>query len=76
MGRITEEINILSPEIDSLEVVNTIANYKCQENPFHVCDVNNIIDKYKNWTSSLPRVEPHFGMQIVFKIIFSIIKNL
>lgn len=37
-----------------------------QEEAFYVMDVGNIISKHDQWQRKLPRVEPHYGNELIF----------
>jgi len=44
-------------------VVETLQD---KHDAFYVGNLGDIICKYKNWVTQLPRVEPFYGMQLSF----------
>lgn len=47
----------------TMEVVKDLATNSCNEDPFIVCDVSDIVRKHKLWKVSLPRVEPFYAVK-------------
>lgn len=53
-------VQVVEPRMDPLTVIKQIIN-DGQEDSFYVCDVSDIIQKYKNWKKSMPRVKTFYG---------------
>ena len=57
-----ERVHIIDCHTDVWSVIQQITDSGTQEEAFYVCDIGDIIRKHKIWTSTMPRVEPHYGM--------------
>lgn len=61
-------------ESDRIHVVNTpvwsvlreIAESGLQDDAFYICDLGDIVEKYRAWRMWMPRVEPHYGKTFIF----------
>lgn len=55
------DVQILDNETDVWQVIRDISRSEAQEDAFYVCDLGNIVQKYKIWKNTLPRVQPFYG---------------
>ncbi|KAF2896621.1 hypothetical protein ILUMI_09564 [Ignelater luminosus] len=63
MNNFHEPIHVLNGHIDLWNTIDDIITNGNEENPFYICDVNDIIQKYRMWKSVMPRVKPHYAVK-------------
>lgn len=56
-----QHVQILDNETDAWTVIRDISRSEAQEDAFYVCDLGNIVQKYRIWKTALPRVQPFYG---------------
>jgi ornithine decarboxylase len=71
--RVENDMLILD-KVDARKIISDITNCKYQDEPFYVCDVGDIIRKYKLWYEKMPRVKPFYAVKcndndIVIKVL-------
>lgn len=60
-GIVNDRIHVLESNSDVWKIINGIAESGMQEEAFYVCDLGQIVNKFREWKMKLPRVEPHYG---------------
>lgn len=60
-NRFDECIHVVNGQTDVWKAMKHVANTENQENPFYVCDVDDLIQKYITWNTLMPRIKPHYG---------------
>jgi len=63
LNNFSEPIHVLNKQTNVLNIIEDIASSEDQENPFYVCDVNDIIQKYRMWRTAMPRIKPHYAVK-------------
>ncbi|XP_012272890.1 ornithine decarboxylase 1 [Orussus abietinus] len=58
-----DEIRIFDDSMDTLEIVESIAEAEQSEDPFHIFDIGDVVTRHRNWISKMPRVAPHFAVK-------------
>ncbi|CAG9860321.1 unnamed protein product [Phyllotreta striolata] len=56
-------VHVLDQNSDVWTVIRDIASRAHQEDAFYVMNIGEIINKYDQWTSKLPRVTPHYAVK-------------
>lgn len=76
-----ERVHVLDAHLNVWTVITEIATSGLQEEAFYVCDIGDIVRKYKLWNTVLPRVKPYYGKRLfhllhgllhTFKFVFTI----
>lgn len=65
-----ERVHVLDNHTNVWSVVRDIANSGVQEEAFYVCDIGEIVQKHNIWKQAMPRVEPHYGKNLISIIYF------
>lgn len=65
------EIKVFDDVVDNMDIIKTIIDTENQENGFYIVDIGDIISKHREWITKIPRVVPHYGMFIVYYILYS-----
>ncbi|KAF2896619.1 hypothetical protein ILUMI_09562 [Ignelater luminosus] len=70
-------IHVVSGQTDLWKAMEHVTSVESQENPFYVCNVDDIIQKYMTWNTLMPRVKPHYAIKcndhpVVLKVIASL----
>jgi len=73
-GIVNDRIHVLESNSDVWKIINGIAESGIQEEAFYVCDLGQIVSKFREWKMKLPRVEPHYAVkcndtQIVLEVL-------
>lgn len=56
---VSDRIHVVNTPVWS--VLSEIAQSGLQDDAFFVCDLGDIVNKYREWRHVMPRVEPHYG---------------
>lgn len=56
------EVSVVGEQFDAIELIRKKVNFECKDEPLYICNVSDIINKYKIWTKYMPRVLPFYGM--------------
>ncbi|CAG9767056.1 unnamed protein product [Ceutorhynchus assimilis] len=64
-----------NPQIWSL--IEQISSDECQDEAFYLCNIDEIIEKHRVWTSELPKVAPHYAVKcnddiVILKVLASL----
>lgn len=54
------QVQVLEPQMSELDVIRQIVR-DGQEDSFYLCNVSDIIQKYKNWKLAMPRIKSFYG---------------
>lgn len=57
-----ENIRILDNPQHPMDFILDVTRSGDQQEAFVVLDLDDVVNKYNNWTSKLPRVTPFYGM--------------
>lgn len=63
LTNLDDRIHILDGETSPSMVLREICESGVQEDAFYVCDIDDMIFKYKQWKVLLPRVQPHYAVK-------------
>lgn len=56
-------INVIDEPLNTDEVIREKNKLDViDEDPFYVCNVSDIIEKYRTWQKSMSRIVPFYGM--------------
>lgn len=58
-----DRIHVLDAGVSPYQTLVDICESGVQEDSFFVCDVDEIIRKFKEWTLLMPRVHPHYAVK-------------
>lgn len=56
-----DECTVLQNKFNFDEIVREKSKGTFDEEPLFICDVSDVLTKYKTWTKLFPRVIPFFG---------------
>lgn len=56
-----QNVQVLEGETDVWTIIRDISRAEAQEDAFYVCDLGNIVQKFRIWKKTLPRVQPFYG---------------
>ncbi|XP_062559436.1 ornithine decarboxylase 1-like [Armigeres subalbatus] len=54
---------LLKPDVSIQQVVDELLNSPAREDPFHVLDLDDVVQKHLNWLGQLPRVKPFYAVK-------------
>lgn len=57
---------LISDTVDPKKIIEDIVDTKYQEDPFYICDLGNIVEKYMSWKEKMPRVTPFYGKYTIY----------
>lgn len=68
------QICIVEEEVNSIELIKDVIKVNQPDDPFYICNIDDIINKYNAWKDKLPRVKPHYAVkcndsEIVIKVL-------
>lgn len=63
LTNLDDRIHVLDGETSPSMVMRAICESGVQEEAFYVCDIDDIIFKYKQWKLLMPRVQPHYAVK-------------
>lgn len=49
--------------VDVRQIIHDIADCKYQDEPFFVCDLGNVVEKYRIWMEKMPRIKPYYAVK-------------
>lgn len=58
-----DRIHVIDEDSNVTSVIKNIVEPNEQEDAFYVCDVGDMVAKYKTWKTQMPRVEPHYAVK-------------
>lgn len=61
MSFLHNPIQVLSETFNTKRIIKDVIKSKNQENPFFVCNLDDVIYKYDLWNNVMPRIKPHYG---------------
>lgn len=56
-----EPIKIYSEILNDWESIEEIVENNNQQQAFYICNINDIIEKYKQWIKLMPKIKPFYG---------------
>ncbi|XP_029036773.1 ornithine decarboxylase 1-like [Osmia bicornis bicornis] len=64
MSRLSfNEIKQFEDSTNDADIIKSIIDTECEEEPFYILDVADVIEKHKDWISKMPRVTPHYAVK-------------
>ncbi|KAJ8955855.1 hypothetical protein NQ318_005401 [Aromia moschata] len=56
-------IQVVKPRLDVDSVIKEIIRIGDEDDPFYVCEVNDIIRRHEEWEAAMPRVTTHYAVK-------------
>lgn len=54
---------VVEDQTDVWKIIEDICHHGPQDDPFYVCNIDDIVLKYKIWMEKMPRVKPHYAVK-------------
>lgn len=62
MKGISGKIHVIDQSVDAIDIIRQISVTDDEnDEPFHICNVSDIIRKHRIWKQRMPRVQPFYG---------------